>query len=169
MGYRIETDTMGEIEVPEDKYYGAQTARSLMNFKIGGDRFPREMIRAMGILKKAAALTNSEAGVLDAYTTPIQMKKNRPAVKLTVLCESSAKAALEQIIFSETTTLGIRSWQATRSKLPRQPHEVQTQWGRVGGKVVTLPDGTQRFSPEYEACKALASAARLPAATPRRF
>jgi fumarate hydratase class II len=56
--YRIETDTMGEIQVPADKYYGAQTARSLIHFKIGHDRFPREMIRALGILKKAAALTN---------------------------------------------------------------------------------------------------------------
>ena len=64
MGYRIETDTMGKIEVPDDKYYGAQTARSLMNFKIGGDRFPREMIRALGILKKAAALTNRDLGTL---------------------------------------------------------------------------------------------------------
>ncbi len=64
MEYRIETDTMGEIKVPADRYYGAQTARSLMNFKIGGDRFPREMIRALGILKKAAALTNQELGML---------------------------------------------------------------------------------------------------------
>ena len=64
MDYRIETDTMGEIKVPADKYYGAQTARSLMNFKIGYDRFPREMIRALGILKKAAALTNNELGTL---------------------------------------------------------------------------------------------------------
>lgn len=52
MSYRIEKDTMGEIEVPTDKYYGAQTARSLKNFKIGGERFPREMIRALGIVKK---------------------------------------------------------------------------------------------------------------------
>jgi len=64
MEYRIERDTMGEIKVPADRYYGAQTARSLMNFKIGGDRFPREMIRALGILKKAAALTNKELGTL---------------------------------------------------------------------------------------------------------
>lgn len=64
MNYRIEKDTMGEIQVPADKYYGAQTARSLMNFKIGGDRFPRELIRALGILKKAAALTNKELGTL---------------------------------------------------------------------------------------------------------
>ena len=64
MDYRTETDSMGEIKVPADKYYGAQTARSLMNFKIGGDRFPRELIRALGILKKAAALTNKELGTL---------------------------------------------------------------------------------------------------------
>ena len=65
MSYRIETDSMGEIEVPGDKYYGAQTARSLVHFKIGGDRFPREIIRALGILKKAAAVTNEELGILE--------------------------------------------------------------------------------------------------------
>ncbi len=69
MEYRIETDTMGEIKVPVDKYYGAQTARSLMNFKIGGERFPREMIRALGILKKAAALVNNELGMLSDEKT----------------------------------------------------------------------------------------------------
>ncbi len=66
MNYRIESDTMGEMQVPSDRYYGAQTARSLQNFKIGGDRFPREMIRALGILKKAAALANRELGILPA-------------------------------------------------------------------------------------------------------
>jgi fumarate hydratase class II len=66
MDYRIETDSMGELRVPADRYYGAQTARSLINFKIGGDRFPREMIRALGILKKAAAATNEELGTLAA-------------------------------------------------------------------------------------------------------
>jgi fumarate hydratase class II len=66
MDYRVETDSMGEIQVPADKYYGAQTARSLMNFKIGRDHFPRELIRALGILKKAAAMTNKELGTLPA-------------------------------------------------------------------------------------------------------
>ncbi len=64
MKYRVEFDSMGEIRVPADKYYGAQTGRSLSNFKIGNDRFPCEMIRALGILKKAAALTNAELGML---------------------------------------------------------------------------------------------------------
>lgn len=58
MKYRTESDSMGAMKIPADKYYGAQTARSLSNFKIGHDHFPREFIRALGILKKAAALTN---------------------------------------------------------------------------------------------------------------
>ncbi len=66
MEYRIETDSMGEVKVPVDKYYGAQTARSLMNFHIGQEHFPRELIRALGILKKAAALANKDLGVLPA-------------------------------------------------------------------------------------------------------
>ena len=66
MEYRVESDSMGEVKVPADKYYGAQTARSLMNFKIGEEHFPRELIRALGILKKAAALTNQELGTLSA-------------------------------------------------------------------------------------------------------
>ena len=64
MEYRIETDTMGEMKVPADKYYGCQTARSLENFRIGGEKMPREIIRAMGILKKAAAMVNMELGKL---------------------------------------------------------------------------------------------------------
>ena len=64
MSHRIERDTMGDVEVPSDRYWGAQTQRSLQNFKIGGDRFPREMIRAFGIVKKSAALVNNELGAL---------------------------------------------------------------------------------------------------------
>lgn len=65
--YRIEKDTMGEVKVPADKYWGAQTQRSLQNFEIGGDTnvMPIEVIHAFGVLKKAAALTNAELGVLD--------------------------------------------------------------------------------------------------------
>lgn len=64
MSYRIETDSMGEVKVANDKYWGAQTQRSLENFKIGGDQFPIEFIRALGVLKKAAALANQELGLL---------------------------------------------------------------------------------------------------------
>ena len=63
---RIETDSMGEIEVPQSRYWGAQTQRSLHHFSIGHDHFPRPMIRALGLLKKAAALTNGDLGMLPA-------------------------------------------------------------------------------------------------------
>ncbi|HEX4355372.1 MAG TPA: class II fumarate hydratase [Polyangiales bacterium] len=65
MGVRIETDSMGTIEVPDDRYYGAQTARSLVHFKIGGERIPLPIIHAFGLLKKGAAQANVELGVLD--------------------------------------------------------------------------------------------------------
>ncbi len=64
METRIERDSMGEISVPNDRYYGAQTARSLIHFAIGIEKMPRPIIKAMGTLKKAAALTNAELGVL---------------------------------------------------------------------------------------------------------
>ena len=63
---RIEQDTMGDIEVPSNKYYGAQSARSLINFNIGQETFPREFIRAFGVLKKAAAQVNADSHVLSA-------------------------------------------------------------------------------------------------------
>ena len=66
MGFRKEKDSMGILEVPDDRYYGAQTQRSLNNFKIGEERFQRELIRAYGILKKAAATINEKAGKLDS-------------------------------------------------------------------------------------------------------
>lgn len=64
MAFRIEKDTMGEVQVPAEKYWGAQTQRSLQNFKIGGHTMPLEIIKAFAILKKAAALTNADLGVL---------------------------------------------------------------------------------------------------------
>jgi fumarate hydratase class II len=65
MTTRIERDTMGEVAVPADRYWGAQTQRSSENFVIGGDRFPREVIRALGVVKKACALVNQDLGKLD--------------------------------------------------------------------------------------------------------
>ena len=65
MSTRLETDSMGQVEVPSDRYYGAQTARSLVHFNIGWERMPREIIRAFGLLKKGAALANVELGALD--------------------------------------------------------------------------------------------------------
>ena len=65
MDYRIERDSMGEMEVPADRYWGAQTQRSYQNFQIGTEKMPEEIVRAFGILKKAAALANHRLGKLD--------------------------------------------------------------------------------------------------------
>lgn len=69
MSFRIEKDSMGEVQVPADKYWGAQTQRSLDYFKIGGEKFPREMIKALGVLKKCAAQANHKLGLLDEKKT----------------------------------------------------------------------------------------------------
>ena len=74
MQTRIESDSMGKIEVPTDRYWGAQTQRSLQNFKIGGERFPREMIWALGIVKQSVAEVNTELGTLDADLAEIIIK-----------------------------------------------------------------------------------------------
>src|SRR6195952_486733 len=71
---RVESDSMGTINVPSDKYYGAQTARSLANFDIGGQKMPEEIIRAFGILKKAAAQANLKLGLMDQTTEELIVK-----------------------------------------------------------------------------------------------
>jgi len=74
MSMRVESDSMGTINVPGEKYYGAQTARSLANFDIGGEKMPTEIIRAFGILKKAAALANHKLGLMDDATRDLVVK-----------------------------------------------------------------------------------------------
>jgi len=106
-----------------------------------------------------------EAGALDVFVTPIQMKKNRPAVTLTVLSPPPLIEKLERIIFRETGSLGIRRWPASRHKLPRQPWVVQTPWGPVQGTVAEMEDGYRSFSPEYDSCRQLAEQNQLPLRT----
>lgn len=71
---RIEKDTMGDVKVPASALWGAQTQRSIENFKIGGERFPREMIKALGLLKKAAAMANTKLGLLEAKKSDVIVK-----------------------------------------------------------------------------------------------
>jgi uncharacterized protein (TIGR00299 family) protein len=97
-----------------------------------------------------------EAGALDAFMVPIIMKKGRPGQLLTVLCRREDVAALETIIFRETTTLGIRCHEARRSKLAREHVAVQTRFGTVRIKLGRRGDQTVRAWPEYEDCARIA-------------
>ncbi len=96
------------------------------------------------------------AGALEAFLTPVQMKKNRPGVQLTVLCAPDALEAMEQALWTHTSTLGIRRALWQRSKLAREHRTVQTQWGQVRLKVASLGERTIRCEPEYDDCRALA-------------
>jgi hypothetical protein len=99
-----------------------------------------------------------ESGALDVFTTPIGMKKGRPGILLSLLCRNEDRNRIESILFKETSTIGVRAWIANRSKLPRRPVELQTRFGIVAGKQVTLSDGSTRISVEYESARTTADA-----------
>jgi hypothetical protein len=95
-----------------------------------------------------------KAGALDVFVTPIQMKKNRPGVQLTVLCEEAAMGQLAELIFRNTTSFGIRMERMERLKLERKFEKVATAYGEVTVKIGLLRGETIQVSPEYESCKA---------------
>lgn len=103
-----------------------------------------------------------EAGALDAYTVPIFMKKNRPGVQLTVLSPTEHVELLADLIFRETTTLGLRTFPVKRHELRRRHEEVETPWGRVRVKVAELGDSVVSSTPEYEDCEAISRAHGVP-------
>lgn len=103
-----------------------------------------------------------EAGALDVSYSPIFMKKNRPGYLLTVLCKENLREVLEAIIFSETTTIGIRRSTLQRTLLKRDITTVQTPYGEVEVKVCTTPDGEKFYYPEFESVKALALKKNVP-------
>jgi pyridinium-3,5-bisthiocarboxylic acid mononucleotide nickel chelatase len=102
-----------------------------------------------------------EAGALDVYSTPIQMKKNRPAQKITCVCALAEVDRLAQLIFQETTTIGIRYTVAQRKTLKREFIQVQTQYGAVAMKISILDGKPVNFVPEFEDCRRLAEQKRV--------
>ena len=102
------------------------------------------------------------AGALDVFTIPIYMKKNRPAMLLTVLTSEAGVPAMEEILFRETMTLGIRKYRTSRSILPRRAETVATPWGPVRGKVAWFKQDQPVFSPEFEDCARVAREHGLP-------
>ena len=108
-------------------------------------------------LEKALA-----AGALDVFTTPVQMKKNRPGMLVTVLCKPEDEARFHEMFFAETTTLGVRCYTAERRVLARQWETVHTAFGEVRIKVARLNGHIQQASPEFEDCRKLAEAQNVP-------
>ena len=105
-----------------------------------------------------------DAGALDVFVTPVLMKKNRPGVVISVLAGPGKLGALEELLFRETTTLGVRRYPVSRRALKRAPATVQTPFGPVKGKLgwPEGPDRPPRFRPEYDDCVRVAHEQNLP-------
>lgn len=103
-----------------------------------------------------------ENGALDCYFTPVQMKKNRPGVLLSVLCAAEEKESLLNLLFTETTTLGVRSYEVTRRALRRSMARVETQYGPIDVKVAHLNGRIVNEMPEFEQVRAAATKAGVP-------
>jgi uncharacterized protein (TIGR00299 family) protein len=101
-------------------------------------------------------------GALDVYTTPVQMKKNRPGTLLTVLCRPADTQKLMDLIFAETTTIGARSYTAQRRVLPRETVTVATAYGEVRMKIASVNGHIRQATPEYEDCRKLAVEKNVP-------
>jgi uncharacterized protein (TIGR00299 family) protein len=109
-----------------------------------------------------AAKRLRQAGALDVFTTPIQMKKTRPAVMLSLLCRESEIEQMESILFRETSTLGVRRHAVQRSTLRRESHSVTTPWGQVDGMLAWFGSDPPKFSPEFESCQQIAQQHGVP-------
>jgi uncharacterized protein (TIGR00299 family) protein len=101
-------------------------------------------------------------GALDVFVIPAQMKKNRPGSLLTVLCDENTAQAMREILFRETSTIGIRTRRERRDCLERKMIQVSTQWGVVRVKESRLNGTVTNFAPEYEDCRAIAEANSIP-------
>jgi len=106
-----------------------------------------------------------QEGALDVFGTSVQMKKNRPGMLLTVLCQTEDSQRLTRMIFTETTTLGVRMRQETRARLARRHVSVGTKWGEIRMKLANLNGSVSNYAPEYEDCRRIAEQQHVPLKT----
>jgi uncharacterized protein (TIGR00299 family) protein len=106
-----------------------------------------------------------EEGALDAFGLPVQMKKNRPGMVLTVLCKPEDAGRLTQILFAETTTLGVRRRDEVRQTLARRWESVHTAWGDIRIKIASMNGTVTNYAPEYEDCRRIAAERHVPLKT----
>jgi len=106
-----------------------------------------------------------EEGALDAFVMPVQMKKNRPGTLLTVLCKPEDAVRMSKLIFTETSTLGVRRRDEVRHTLARRWEKVQTAWGEVRIKIASMNGTVTNYAPEYEDCRRIAAEHHVPLKT----
>jgi len=146
LGDGAETQLVASTEIPEDTIAVLEANLDDLNPQVFGYVMERLLAE----------------GALDAFCTPMQMKKNRPGMLLTVLARPEDATRLSKLVFSETTTLGIRMRQERRQTLVRRSISVQTQWGEVRMKVANLDGSIANYAPEYEDCRRIADQNRVP-------
>lgn len=146
---RVVTGEPASAEMGEDRVIVIETAIDDMNPEIFGYAMEKLF----------------EAGALDVCMMPVQMKKNRPGTLLQVLCRDQNRKQIIERLFFETTTSGVRYYDARREILHRESREVETRYGRVRAKAITQPDGAVRMAPEYESCREIAAKQGIPIKT----
>ena len=163
--------------IVEDVGYGVGSRNlpdrpNLLRILIGRNRI-EEQIDTVVILEANLDDTNPEwmgflmdrlfeAGALDVVFCPVQMKKNRPGILIQVLGKPHQRDSLMDILFRETTTLGVRFRYSQRKVLLRDTDEIESPWGKIRAKKVLREDGSVFFLPEYEACRKIAEENGLP-------
>lgn len=149
--------TVGETTVAEPEHAAVPTEEIAILEANVDDMTPQIFGYVMG---RALA-----AGALDVFGTAVQMKKNRPGMLLTVLCRPQDRDRLTELIFAETTTLGVRMRQETRATLARRHVTVETRWGEVRMKLAGVNGSISNYAPEYEDCRNIAEQQSIPLKT----
>ena len=146
IGDGVETRFAKSSDIPEDTIVVLEANLDDLNPQVFGY-----------VMERALA-----EGALDVFGTPVQMKKNRPGMLLTVLARPEDASRLTKLVFGETTTLGIRMRQERRQTLARRTVAVQTPWGEVRMKVANLNGSIANYAPEYEDCRRIADQHKVP-------
>jgi len=146
VGDAVETQLAASPDIPEDTVAVLEANLDDLNPQVFG--YVMERLLA--------------AGALDVFGTPVQMKKNRPGMLLTVLARTEDVSRLSKLILGETTTLGIRMRQERRQTLVRRSVAIQTPWGEVRMKVANLNGSIANYAPEYEDCRRIADEHKIP-------
>jgi uncharacterized protein (DUF111 family) len=160
----------GQKDFPQANILRILIGQLGVDWRAAGERVPTEVITVLETnVDNASAEVIAHAadrlwreGALDVAMTPIQMKKGRPGVMISVQCVPSDADRIEATLFAEVPTLGVRRTNTLRTALRRLAIEVATPWGTISGKAAGLPSGQQRFIPEYEACAAIAAQHGVP-------